>query len=144
MFKLSDFHHKPGRETWQMCHWALDYLWPHSHSGDSWPRGSRWGLVFGPRRQGVWGGGAGQGRLVSEPWLWGWLCLWSCQSRCEAPPLGHGPPGRWENNSSFCQCFQGQRSDRHQWELEPASRTHPIPNLNRTHLQPREYGFRFS
>lgn len=58
---------------------------------------------------------AGQGRDCSELSLISpggggtrCLCLRSCQSRGEASPRGHGPPGRWENNSSFCQSSEGR------------------------------------
>lgn len=54
---------------------------------------------------------AGQGRDCSERLLChprGCLCLRSCQSRGDASPRGHRPPGRWENNSSFCRSLEGQ------------------------------------
>ncbi len=96
----------------------------------------------------VWGGGGRKGGTrASLQWALtqspqGWLCLRTCQSRGEASPRGHGPPGRWENNSSFCQSFEGQGSDGHHWELEPASGTHPVLHLNTgridTHTRDKE------
>lgn len=76
---------------------------------------------------------AGQGRRCSELSLRhpGAGCVYGAVSHVgEASPLGPGPPGRWENNSSFCQSFQGQGSDGHRWELEPAPGTHPVLHLN--------------
>lgn len=96
--------------------------------------GSRW-------RWKVWryewegGGGIKGGTRALLRWALtqspiGWRCLRNCQSHGKAAPEGLRPPGRWENNSSFCQSFKGRGSDGHHWELESGFGTRPILDFN--------------